>query len=625
MHAIENPAAEPPLPIVVVGHVDHGKSTVIGRLLHDTGNLADARRAEAAAASARRGDVLEWSYVLDALQVERDQGITLDTSFIWFRTARRGYVIIDAPGHKEFLRNMVTGATSADAALLVVDAAQGVSEQTRRHSYMLALLGIRQVTVLVNKMDLVGFAHDRFVAVEADIRAYLAGIGIVPQAVLPLSARHGDNVAGSSPQLAWWHGPTLVDALDAFERRPLPVNRPLRLPVQDVYRDGDRRVIVGRIESGRLKVGETVRFAPGGQTARVVSIDTGRGPTSAVAVAGQSVALTLDQPLFVERGAVASPPGATPAETNLLRVRLFWLNREPLRVGDRLTLKVATAAHAVTVEAIERVIDVQDLGQRHAAEMNTNDVGEVLLRSRSRVALDGVAVAAATSRGVLVRDYRLVGGCLFDHAGGSAAERNISAVVHSVTAEERSASNGHAGGVLWLTGLSGAGKSTLAMLLQRRLFERGYQVFVLDGDNLRHGLNRDLGFSPADRDENVRRTAEAARLFADAGMIVVTALISPLAAGRRLAREVVGAGFREIYVRAGLAECERRDTKGLYARARAGQIKEFTGISAPFEEPDAPDLLIDTERDPVEFAVGRLIELVDRDFAASRQRRPATA
>lgn len=426
-------APETPLPIVIVGHVDHGKSTLVGRLLHDTASLPDGKVDELRSQAERRGAEFEWSYVMDALQVERDQGITVDTTRIWFRTEARRYVIIDAPGHKEFLKNMVTGAAAADAALLVIDALQGVSEQTRRHAYLLELIGVSQVVVAVNKMDLVGYDEARFEAVAADVRAYLGGLGIEPTAVIPLSARHGANVASAAGDdntvaMPWWNGPTVVAALDRFEPRPAALDQPLRLPIQDVYRREDRRILVGRIASGHLRVGDTLRFSPGSRTARVRSIEDWGSSARVAAAAGQSVAFSLDEEIFVERGHLAAAHDATPTEANSLRVRLFWLDDQPLAAGDRLTLRLGSAEHAVTVETIGRVIDVHDLGPAASARIERNDVAEVVLRSRSRIAHDAFSVIRSTGRGVLVRDHRLAGGCIIEGAVDIAAARRKSVV-----------------------------------------------------------------------------------------------------------------------------------------------------------------------------------------------------
>ena len=621
---------ESPLPIVIVGHVDHGKSTLIGRLLYDTGSLPEGKVEDLRRQSERRGVSFEWSFVMDALQIERDQGITIDTTRIWFKSGRRGYVIIDAPGHEEFLKNMVTGAASADAAILVIDAAQGMLEQTRRHAYFLSLLGIRQLAVAVNKMDLVDYSQRRFEAVAADIRSYLAVLGIEPQAVVPIAARDGGNIVGRQAggalsRMPWWRGPSILDALDGFSHRPRLLDQPLRLPVQDIYRREDKRVIVGRVESGRLRVGDTVRVSPGGQNAAIRSIESWGDSAHLSAAAGQSVAITLESDLFIERGHVIASLESPPLEGNVLMVRLFWFDDEPLDVGDRLTLRLAAAAHTVVVDSIERVIDVETFGSKSADRIPRNGVAEVVLRSQSKVAYDPFDGVPATGRAALVRNGRVVGGCIIMGTAAAEVSRNLTAVPQTVTREERVQAVGHRGGVFWLTGLSGSGKSTLAMALQRRLFERGQQVYVLDGDNIRQGLNRDLGFSPAERSENIRRIAEVARLFADAGMLVITAFISPYREDRSNARDIIGDGFREIYIRADLEICERRDPKGLYARARAGEIKDFTGISAPYEEPLSPDLTVDTGSLSVDAAVVALVEDIDRAFMVRQAGRRAAS
>ncbi|MEQ8345339.1 MAG: adenylyl-sulfate kinase [Sneathiellaceae bacterium] len=604
-------------PVVILGHVDHGKSTLIGRLLHDTGRLPDGKLAELEAAAKRRGAALEWAHVTDALQLERDQGITVDTTRIWFPTARRTYQIIDAPGHAEFLRNAVTGAAAAQAAILMVDISRGVEAQTRRHAYLAHLLGIRRLIVAVNKMDLVDYSSSRFSLVTSELDSYLTEIGLEADVMVPISARHGDGVAAGSADMAWWTGPTLLQALDALPAPAAPRERPLRLPVQDIYRRDDSRILVGRIEAGRVRVGDNVDIAPGGQQARVASLETWNGAVQLAAAAGESVALTLDKPVFVERGHVLVAPAAPAAQSHAVAVRLFWLDRTPLKPGDRLTFKHLTASYPVTVERIRHLVDVETLAEQDATEVPQNAVADLVLRSTRPVVFDRHDEDPATGRGVLVRDYRVAGGCLLLDGADTVKAQNITAVSTSVGPAERAAANGHLGGVIWLTGLSGAGKSTLAMGAQSLLFSRGWQVTVLDGDNLRHGLNRDLGFSAEERAENIRRTAEVARLMAESGMIVITSLISPARADRAAARQVAGGHFREVHVRADLSVCEARDPKGLYAKARAGEIRNFTGISAPYEEPERPDLAIDTGRDSVTAAIAKLVDHIDRQFGRS--------
>ena len=605
---------ESPLPIVIVGHVDHGKSTLVGRLLNDTGSLPEGKVEALREMSRRRGMPFEWSFVMDALQAERDQGITIDTTQVRFRTVVRPYVIIDAPGHKEFLKNMITGAASAEAALLVIDVQEGALEQSRRHAYLLHLLGVRQVAVVINKMDMCDFSADRYQAVSDGILGYLSEIGVTPSAVIPVSARHGNNIVQRCRHMSWYTGPTVTEALDAFTTARSLADRPLRLPIQDVYKLDERRIVAGRIESGHLNVGDTLTFLPGGRTATIATIESWNEAVPRTrAVAGQSVGLTLDQPIFVERGHVASLVTARPVETHTLRVHLFWLGHEPLTVGSRYTLKVATAEHDVTVQAIERVIDVEDLSNHGGDQVERNGVGEVILHSRSAMVVDDFIEVPRTGRAVIVDGYDVVGGCIIQQPkADEMPARNLITTSHTVTAEERVRVNGHLGGVLWFTGLSGAGKSTMAMALERELFRKGIQVYALDGDSIRQGLNADLGFSPDDRSENIRRVAQVGRLFAEAGVIVVTALISPTRADRALARRIGGRHFHEIFIDADLSVCEARDTKGLYRKAREGLIPEFTGVSAPYEPPVTPELTLHTGGQTVENCLAELVAYVER-------------
>jgi bifunctional enzyme CysN/CysC len=612
-------AAARTLRVVIAGHVDHGKSTLIGRLLHDTGTLGPERVTAVEAMSKKRGMPFEWSFLIDALQSERDQGITIDTAEVQFRTARRRYVLIDAPGHAEFLKNMVSGAAGADAALLLVDAREGTLEQSRRHALILGLLGITQVVVAINKMDLVDYDQARYQAVTDEISAYLNSVGIIPWVVVPLAARHGENIVTRSGLMPWYEGPSLVEALDGLEAAPAPTDRPLRLPVQDVYKFDDRRIVAGRIESGTLKVGQTLRFAPSGKVARIATIEN--WPAAAdqtIAKAGEAVGLTLDPPIFVERGQIATLAEAAPPTATRIKLRLFWLAREPLRPGARLTLRLATAEHTVTVERIDHVVEVHTLETRTAELVRRNETAEIEVVGRTAIAFDRHADLPGTGRGVLIDGYDVVGGVTILDA--TVDSRLLFPTERRVDAQARRLANGHSGGVVWLTGLSGSGKSTLATALELRLFARGWQTTVLDGDSLRTGLGRDLGFSTEDRAENVRRAAEVARLFAEAGLIAIVALISPERWHRALAGDVVGDGFREIFVKADLAICEQRDPKGLYAKARRGEIQSFTGVSAPYEAPETPDLAIDTGTMPIDAAIDLLESFTITSFAGSAKR-----
>jgi bifunctional enzyme CysN/CysC len=614
------------LKIVIVGHVDHGKSTLVGRLFHDTGSLPEGKLETIKAVCERRGMPFEWAFLMDALQAERDQGVTIDTAQIQFRTKARDYVIIDAPGHKEFLKNMITGAASSEAALLLIDAAEGVREQSRRHGYLLHLLGVRQVAVLINKMDLVGYSAERFGDVAEEYREYLAGLGVRPTGFIPISAREGDGIAERSRAMRWYQGPTVLEALDQFVPGTPPVDLPLRLPIQDVYKFDQRRILVGRIASGRLAVGDELVFSPSNKTAKVRSIEGWSVPElPGAAGAGQSVGITLEDQIFVERGEIASHREQAPIESNVFRARVFWLGRAPLEPGNRYTLKLNTTETDVTVQSIASVIDTGDLSSRPAELLERNGVAEVVLRTRGLLALDEHRANPLTGRFVLVEDHLPVGGGIISMEGYpdqreliTRRATNITTVGHGVALEARIARNGHKGGVLWLTGLSGSGKSTLALALEAGLFAKGYHVYVLDGDNIRDGLNANLGFSPADRAENIRRVGEVAALFADAGFLVITSFISPYRADRERARRAAPEAFHEIYIDAPLEVCEARDPKGLYKRARAGEIPEFTGVSSPYEPPEAPELAIHTGERSVEDCLSELMAYVEREFMAER-------
>jgi bifunctional enzyme CysN/CysC len=616
----------PPLKLVVVGHVDHGKSTLIGRLLHEAGALPRGKVEELQAVSERRGVPLEWSFALDSLQAERDQAVTIDTTRFWVKLGGRDLVIIDAPGHREFLANMVSGAAGADAAVLVVDATEGLQDQTRRHAYLLRLLGLREVVVAVNKLDLVGFSEARFRALEQEARGLLDGLGIVPRVVLPLSARHGDNLARASDNLVWHDGPSLFEALTRFAAAGPPESAPLRLPIQDVYRQDDQRILVGRVESGKIAVGDTVVFSPSNKLARVRSIEAWPGPAPSVVAAGASVGFTLDRPLFVERGEMVSHRDEAPLLANSFRATLFWLGAAPLRIGVEYRLRLGTVEAPVTVERIERVIDTDTLAPLDLKAVERDQVAEVMLRSPMLLALDDHARLAWTGRFVLRRAGATVGGGIIGLRGICDERRattdkdgNLTPVAHKVTRAAREGRFGHKGGVLWFTGLPGAGKSTLAMAVEQHLFRKGYAVYVLDGDNVRSGLNANLGFAPGDRVENIRRVGEVAALFADAGFLCITAFISPYRADRAKARAATTpGGFHEIYISADLATCEARDPKGLYRKARAGEIRDFTGISAPYEPPDTPSLTVDTAAQSPAASLERILAYVDHHFALGR-------
>jgi len=618
------------LKIVIVGHVDHGKSTFVGRLFHDTGSLPEGKLEQLQTIAERRGVPFEWANLMDALQSERDQNITIDTAQIWFQTKKRQYVIIDAPGHKEFLKNMITGAANAEAALLLIDANEGVQEQSRRHGYLLNLLGIRQIVVLVNKMDLQNYSQERFNQIETEYRAFLKTVGVEPKCFLPIAAKHGDNIATLSANMPWWKGATVLETLDEFKVAGLPNEQPLRFPIQDVYRFDERRILAGRIESGTLKVGDRLLFSPRNKLSTVKTIERWSAPASNEAGAGESIGITLTEQIFVERGAVAVLETAPPYELSRFKARLFWLGRAPFTKGKNYKLKLATQEVECQIDSIERILDSSTLETISRTEVfvGRNEVAELTIHTKRPIAFDVHAEIIATGRFVIVDGFEVAGGGII--AADNYPRRSSDSLQKShniywsrskVIAAQRDLRNGHRGCVLWLTGLSASGKSTIATELERELFNLGRHVYVLDGDNVRHGLCSDLAFSPKDRTENIRRVGEVAKLFADAGIICITAFISPYRSDRDLVRSISKEGqFIEVYVNAPIEVCEQRDPKGLYAKARANEIKEFTGISAPYEAPAKAELELSTDKLTVSESVAKIIEylqLQDKEAAIS--------
>jgi len=619
-------ASEPRTRIVVVGHVDHGKSTLIGRLLADTDSLPEGKLAAVEKACREEGMPFEHAFLLDALLEEQAQNITIDTTRIEFRHGGRAFQIIDAPGHREFIKNMVTGAAAADEAILMIDAKEGLKEQTRRHGLLLSLLGVARVIVAVNKMDLVGWQEARFREVEREIREYLGGLKISPREVLPISAREGSHVkARDAKNLKWFRGPSLLEALLAGApggQQGGDAEGPLRFVVQDVYRFDDRRVIAGRVESGTLRVGDPVVFFPDRKSSRIRSIEAWGEPEKVrELVPGRAAAVTLEEQIFVERGHVGSLEDHPPVESREVRARIFWLDSEPLRLQAPVQLRLATQNVEARLVAIERVVDAEKLEQRSGAreEVGRFEVAEVRIRCRRPLVYDAHDRVESLGRFALQQGPRLGGGGIVLEAEYPArlpkavTGEHLTWTEGRVSREARAAHFGHEGAVIWLTGLSGSGKSTLAVALESLLFRRGIASMILDGDNLRHGLCADLGFSLEDRAENIRRAGEAAKMMAESGLVVISSLISPLRKERQSVRgacHAAGVNFCEVYVNASLGECEKRDPRGLYRKARAGEIKGFTGIDSPYEEPERPDLVLHTDREIVESSVGHLLRHV---------------
>jgi len=608
-------SSRPLVRIVIVGHVDHGKSTLIGRLLHETGSLPDGKFETLKAVSERRGMPFEWSFLLDSLQTERDQGITIDTTQIGFRTPHRDVVLIDAPGHAEFLRNMITGAAQADAALLLIDAFEGVRDQTRRHGYLLHLLGVKHVAVIVNKMDRVGFDQQRFQAISDEISAHLNGLGLTPTAIIPISAREGDGVGAPSPRLDWHEGPTVIGAIDQFEPARALEQLPLRLPVQAIYKFDDRRIVAGRIESGHLRSGDEIVIMPAGKIAKIRSIES--WPATSLwqrHYAGHAVGITLDRELFLERGDIIGHANSAPRATRRLRARIFWLHDEPLVAGAAILVRLGTKEGRATVAAVDKAVDPGELSNAASAAIARNHVGEIEIALAQPIAADVHTDNPHTGRLVIEVNGRIAGGGLV--IGIDAAQRatpiDIVPVESALQPEERAARYHHRGAVLWFTGLPGAGKSTLARALERRLFQSGGSPVLLDGDTLRAGLNSDLGFSAKDRSENIRRLAEVAVHLARNGHIAIVAAVSPSMEDRAAARRIAGDLFREIYIATPAEVCESRDPKGHYAKARAGNLSGFTGIGNAYEAPHASELTIDTSHRSIADATGDITRMLAR-------------
>jgi len=617
------------LKIVIVGHVDHGKSTLVGRLFHDTGSLPEGKLEQLQRIAERRGVPFEWANLMDALQSERDQNITIDTAQIWFQTARRQYVIIDAPGHKEFLKNMVTGAAQAEAALLLIDAHEGVQENSRRHGYLLHLLGLRQIVVLVNKLDLEHYSEARFRQIESEYHAWLRSIGLEAKVFIPISARDGDNIAQRSSHMPWYQGPTVLEALDNFTVTDRPEGQPLRFPIQDIYRFDARRILAGRVEAGTIKVGDKLVFSPTDKTSTVKTIERWNAPHTEIASVGESIGITLTEQIFVARGAVAAHESAPPYELSRFKARLFWLGKKPFTKGRTYKIKLATQEVECSIESLDKVIDASSLATVSRKEnelfVGRHEVAELTLHTKKPLAFDVHADIAPLGRFVIVDDFDVAGGGIIvgdnyprrTHDSSTKSE-NIFWSRGKVTPQQREARHGHPGYIVWLTGLSSSGKSTIATELERELFNLGRSVYVLDGDNIRHGLGSDLGFSHKDRTENIRRVGEVAKLFADAGVICITAFISPYQADRDMVRKIMPSGrFIEVFVNAPLEVCEKRDPKGLYAKARAKEIKEFTGISAPYEAPQHSEIELRTDQLTVPESVARVLEYLQLQDDAS--------
>ncbi len=518
------------LNIVIVGHVDHGKSTLLGRLYADTGSLPEGKLEKVQAICRQQGKEFEYAFLFDAFLEEQEQGITIDTARTFFSWQDRQYIIIDAPGHKEFLKNMICGAARAEAALLVIDALEGVREQSKKHGYLLSMLGVKQVAVVVNKMDLVGYRQDLFEAIEKEYREFLAQLKVIPERVVPVSAKSGDNIVTRSPRLDWYRGPTVLETLAQFSKETARTDKPLRFPVQDVYKFDARRIITGRLTSGRLKVGDRLVFSPSNKTANVKSLEGFNvEPPATEAQAGESIGITLDEQIFIERGELASHHQDLPLVSTAFRVNLFWLGRRPLECGKKYQLRLSTKEVDCEVAAIHRIVNAADLGDRQSqAVVGRNEVAELTLRTKTPLAFDLYSSFENTGRFVLVDEYDISGGGIVmelvhdeqEFLRDEARRRDFAWVKGEVGAEQRAQHYGHRAAVVLFTGAAHTGKSFLARNLEALLVAEGRHAYLLEGENLRRGLDADL--TESDAMEIIRRYGEVARLLIDTGLIVVS-------------------------------------------------------------------------------------------------------
>ena len=598
------------LRFLTCGSVDDGKSTLIGRLLYDSKLLFGDQLATLARDSKKHGttgDDLDFALLVDGLQAEREQGITIDVAYRHFATPRRRFVLHDCPGHAQYTRNMVTGASTADLAVILVDARNGLLTQTRRHSFIASLLGIRHVLLAVNKIDLVGYSQAVFERIAAEYCAFAAPLGFKTLIAVPVSARFGENVLHRSAAMPWYAGPTLIEHLECVETAEDGRALPFRMAVQWVNRpDQNFRGFSGTIAGGRLRPGDSIVVARSGKSSKVRSIVTYDGEQPEAA-AGDAVTLTLEDEIDISRGDLLAPPEDRPEVSDQFAAHLLWMHDEPLIPGRPYLVKIGAATVTATVTEIKHRVDINSFQKLAGKTLALNEIGLINVETHEPIAFDPYEANRETGAFIVIdRLSNLTVGAGMIRFGLRRAS-NIHWQAVDVNKQGRALLKGQRACCLWFTGLSGSGKSTVANLLEKRLHARGRHTFLLDGDNTRHGLNRDLGFSDEDRVENVRRAGHVAKLMVDAGLIVLVSFISPFAAERQMARELFADNeFIEIFVDAPLDICEERDSKGLYKKARAGLIEHFTGISSQYEPPAFPEIHLETATAAPEALVERI-------------------
>ena len=600
------------LRFITCGSVDDGKSTLIGRLLFESKAIFDDQLASLESDSrlyGTQGEKMDLALLVDGLQAEREQGITIDVAYRFFATDRRRFIVADTPGHEQYTRNMATGASTADLAVILVDARKGVLTQTRRHSRIVALMGIRHVVLAVNKMDLVGFDPAIFDSIVRDYQAFAQGCGLSKVQAIPLSGLDGDNVVQRSERMRWYEGPSLMDHLNQVEIGETHGSQAFRLPVQWINRPNlDFRGICGRVAQGQVRVGESLRVLPSGVQARVKSLFAGFQEVEA-SEKGDAIMLTLESEVDVSRGDVLVAAEAPAEVADQFVARLLWMHEHAMTPGRQYLMKLACKEVTATVTEIKYREDVNTGAHLAAKTLGLNEMAVVNVSVSAPLVFEPYGVNRVLGSFILVDklSFETVGAGMIDFALRRAS--NIHWQALELNQETRAAQKHQSPRCIWFTGLSGSGKSTLANLLEKRLHAEGRHTYLLDGDNVRHGLNRDLGFTEADRVENIRRVAEVAKLMVDAGLIVLVSLISPFRSERRMARELFADGeFVEVFVDTSIEECEKRDVKGLYAKARRGMLKNFTGIDSPYEAPEVPEVRLRTADTPPEACVDQILK-----------------
>lgn len=600
------------LRFITCGSVDDGKSTVIGRLLYESKMLFEDQLAAIENDSKKwgtQGGDIDFALLVDGLAAEREQGITIDVAYRFFSTDRRKFIVADTPGHEQYTRNMITGASTADVAVILIDARKGVLTQTRRHSYLVSLIGIRKVVLAINKMDLVDYSEKIFNQINDEYREFAKQIGLGDITSIPLSGLKGDNMTSPSEKTPWYHGPTLMGFLETCEIDETRLQKEaFRLPVQWVNRPNlDFRGFCGVITAGQIKPGDRIRAQPSGRESTVSRIVTLNGDLP-LAVAGQSVTITLADEIDISRGDVISSADAPAEVADQFEATLVWMHDEPMLPGRPYLLKIGTQTVPATVTEPKYKVNVNTMEHLAAKQLEINEIGVVNLALDRPIAFDPYTVNRDTGGFILINRLtnNTVGAGMLHFA--LRRSHNIHMQHVDVDKAARAKAKGQRPGVLWFTGLSGAGKSTIANLVEKKLHAMGRHTYLLDGDNIRHGLNKDLGFTEADRVENIRRISEVARLMVDSGLIVLTAFISPFRSERAMARGLMGEGeFIEVHVDTPLAVAEERDVKGLYKKARRGEISNFTGISSPYEPPENPELRVNTTTQSPEQAADQVI------------------